>query len=45
MEVIGVEIIDAGKKFARVIVVFKDAEGKIAQTSVPLSKLKFVTIK
>ena len=44
MKVIGIEVVDAGRKFARIIVVFQDAEGKIAQASIPLSKLKFVRI-
>ena len=44
MKVIGLEIVDAGKKVARVIVVFQDTEGRIAQTSIPLSRLKFVAI-
>ena len=44
MKVIGLEVIDAGKKFSRVIIVFQDENGKVAQTSVPLSKLKFIAI-
>lgn len=44
MEVIGMEVIDAGKKFARIIVVFKDEQGRIAQYSVPYGKLKFVSL-
>lgn len=44
MKVIGCEVIDAGKKFARVVLVFQDPDGRIAQVSVPLSKLKFIAI-
>ena len=43
MKVIGCEVIDANKKFARVIIIFED-NGKIAQTTIPLSKLRFITI-
>ena len=43
MKVIGCEVIDAGKKYAKVVVIFEH-EGKIASYTILLNKLLFIGI-
>ena len=45
MKVIGLEILNKDKpKLARVVIVFQDEEGRVAQWSVPFRKLRFIKL-